>query len=171
MTYKNHEGYSDPTAGMAIKNVMEVKNMNEIKRGDIYFNERNNPDSETRNGVLVVGQNNEGTHIQIINLKNRDIPGYSNVPVLARIQMTAMCHEINTIHRDFLTEYVRTCTDQEMDDIEKAVIWEITGKTLSKKSTQQTQPSGVSKIDLIKAETERDIYKGLYDGLLQKLTN
>ena len=123
---RNGEGYYDPTAFEAMKNVLKgAKNTMEYYRGDIFFVEgfaKNFP----KGRPCVIVSNNTGNHfsncvevVWLTTAEKKPLP--THVEVIAGQKATAMCECIETISKDRLTNYMRTCTRTEMDAIDKAL--------------------------------------------------
>lgn len=123
---RNGEGYFDPTAFEAMKNILKgAKNTMDIYRGDIFFVEgRTNGYDKGRPCVIV--SNNTGNHfsnsvevVWLTTAEKKTLP--THVEIIAGQKATAMCEGIATIHKDRLTNYMRTCTQREMQAIDKAL--------------------------------------------------
>ena len=123
---RNGEGYFDPTAYEAMKNVLKgAKNTMEIYRGDIFFVEGFTNNYEKGRPCVIVS-NNTGNHfsnmaevVWLTTAEKKPLP--THVEIIAGQKATAMCEGIDTIHKDRLTNYMRTCTQTEMQAIDKAL--------------------------------------------------
>lgn len=103
----------------------------EISRGDIFFvtGYRRTMGSEQNQNRLavVVSNNNCNTYSNIIEVvyltaadKNSYLP--THVEVMCQVPSTALCERIYSIPKDRLVEYVRTCTNEEMERIDRALM-------------------------------------------------
>lgn len=173
MIWRNSEGYYDPTAGGAIKNIMKEERTMEIMRGDIYYTIRNNPESDIRQAALVISNdNNSGKNVVIVNLWTKKPSGGYVADVMAKVPMVAMCKEIYTCSKDSLTEYVRTATDEEMNEVDRCIKKAIFGTEApeTESTIHAPQPcTSANDDDRIRTETERNIYKNLYEQLLERM--
>ncbi len=102
----------------------------EVYRGDVYFVKMSNRMYDT--GVIdagrpaVVVSNNQGnyhsSYVQVVYLTTKEkkqLP--THVPIICRVPSTALCEQVQTVSKDRLIEYVRTCTEKEMQQIDEAL--------------------------------------------------
>ena len=170
MIWRNSEGYYDPTAGGAIKNIMKEERTMEIMRGDIYYTIRNNPESDIRQAALVISNdNNSGKNVITVNLWTKKPSGGYAVDVMGKVPMVAMCKEIYTCSKDALTEYVRTATDEEMNEVDRCIKKAILGPEEPDSAPIRETLAPNTDEDKFRAETERDVYKRLYEQLLERM--
>lgn len=103
----------------------------EVYRGDIFYVKMSNRMYDT--GVLdagrpaVVVSNNQGNYhsgyVQVVYLTTKEKkPLPTHVPIICRVPSTAMCEQVQTVSKDRLIEYVRTCTEKEMKQIDEALM-------------------------------------------------
>lgn len=126
---RNGEGYSDPTAYKAMKSFMGGIKM-DIYRGDIFFVRnfvRVSGSEQTTNRPAVVVSNDIGNKhsdmCQVVYLTTKDKkPLPTHAKVMCQIPSTALCEQVCSVSQDRLTEYIRTCTDEEMKEIDKALM-------------------------------------------------
>ncbi len=85
--------------------------------------------------------------------------------VACKVPSTALCENIMTISKERLGNYIRTCSEQEMSCIDTALLNSlgITPNPIGG-GIEETAPQSVSTI-----ETERNLYKTLYEQILNKL--
>lgn len=83
----------------------------------------------------------------------------SNAEVLCKIPSTALCETIYTVNKDRLGDFVRTCTDKEMEGVNAGILCSlgiaapvVEGETVDNSVT-----------------VERNLYKHLYEDLLNKV--
>lgn len=123
---RNGEWYSDPTAYEAMTNILKgAKKSMDYYRGDIFFVEgftNNYP----KGRPCVIVSNNTGNHfsnsvevVWLTTAEKKPLPTHAEV--IAGQKATALCEGIETISKDRLTNYMRTCTRTEMDAIDKAL--------------------------------------------------
>lgn len=125
MTYvpvRNHEGYVDLTAYHAIKNIaMEKKKMSEYKfyRGDIFTTTK--PDQTEGSPCLIVSSdevNENSICVMIVYLNDKPAKNETDVTISAKGLRVADCSRVYTLHKSRIAEYVRSCTDEEMGEID-----------------------------------------------------
>lgn len=192
---KNAEGYNDPTAYEAIKNV------DGIKRGDIYFIEAADSfvGSELRGGRPgVIVSNDTGNHfssvVEVVYLTTQDKkPLPTHVRIMADKVSTALCEQINSVSVERLGRKMGSCSPEEMAEIDKALAvsiglpeW-VPDETLKeefaslaeafREQQEKIEVLGIEKFVLekkadperIRLRTERDTYKNLYTSLLERM--
>ena len=126
---RNGSGYVDTTAYAALTNVRKGDRM-EVYRGDIFFVKGHvkNTGSEQKQErpAIVVSNDMANRHSPVVEVvfltsaeKAKPLP--THVDVVCQILSTALCEQINSISKDRLGEYIRTCTDKEMKAIDKAL--------------------------------------------------
>ena len=172
--YKNAEGYADPTAYQAIKNAMS------IRRGQIWYidNEREATGSEmggTRPGIIVSNDANNkfSRTVEVVFLTTahkKDIPTHVTIRSSGRIS-TALAEQVTTVDVSRVRDLCGTLTRQELQALDAAILISL---GLSAPKTETTpEPKPEPKTDpsqLIRLETERDLYRQLYTELLAKVT-
>lgn len=130
---KNAEGYYDPTAYQAIKNIeKEGRRMREmsIKRGDVYYIESYyQTGSEQKAGrpaiIISNDKNNEfaGT-VEVVYLTTqpkRYLPTHVTIRSVSR-ESTALCEQITTVSTERIRNYMGHITEDEMESIETAIL-------------------------------------------------
>ena len=87
----------------------------------------------------------------------------THAEVICKTPSTALCETIYTIHKDRLGDFVRCCTDVEMEGINAAMLCSlgITAPTIEvEREVEKNTPVAV----------ERNLYKTLYEQLLDRMT-
>lgn len=126
----NGSGYYDPTAYKAMKNFNNGGENMEVYRGDIFLVKnfvRVSGSEQTANRPAVVVSNNIGNYhsdmCQVVYLTTKEKkPLPTHVKVMCQVPSTALCEQVHSVSQDRLTEYVRTCTDEEMKEIGRALM-------------------------------------------------
>lgn len=124
--YKNPTGYADPTAYSAINSIMKEP---EYKRGDIVFvydtrNITGSEQSTMRPAVIV--SNDKGNlfapvvEVVFLTTKNKN-PLPTHATILCKIPSAALCEQITTVSKERISEYIRTCTEAEMQAIDRCI--------------------------------------------------
>lgn len=130
---RNASGYNDPTAHEALSNICreEAKGcfqIEKITRGDIFYvNKGDNNGSEQKAGrpALIVSNdlnNKYSTTVEVVYLttkKKHPLP--THVEVRGRVPSIVLCEQITTVDKKRLGAFVRCCTRDEMEEIDKAL--------------------------------------------------
>lgn len=108
---RNGAGYYDPTAFQAIKNTEKgAKKTMEIYRGDIFYIKKINQD--TGRPAVIVSNNdiNESQNmVEVVYLVEK--PNES----------LALCEQVVSVSKDRIDGFIRTCTDEEIEKINKGL--------------------------------------------------
>lgn len=163
-------------------------NTREVKRGDIFyitysknFNDSYSYDTTGRPGVIVSDNHlNRGSeYVEVVYLTTkikRDMP--THVDVFCKTPSTALCETIHTVEKDRIGTYVRTVSNEEMEEIERGLRSSLGmgTDTVSTVSINAPEPSApikdmelASMQENIQLTAERDMYKKLYENLLEKV--
>lgn len=163
-------------------------NTREVKRGDIFyitysknFNDSNSYDTTGRPGVIVSDDHlNRGSeYVEVVYLTTkikRDMP--THVDVFCKTPSTALCETIHTVEKDRIGTYVRTVSNEEMEEIERGLRSSLGMETLDSDMLKDTsvndaEPNNdmglVSMQKEIQLTAERDMFKKLYEDLLSKV--
>ena len=159
----------------------------EIYRGDIFYVAKGKYQSTESGGErpAIVVSNNTGNHfsdcVEVVYLtsqhKKSSLP--THVEVVCRCLSTALCEQIYTVHKDRLTDFVRTCTADEMQRIDDALKISLgLGKETPSKEESVTESQNKSDTpiktpseEFVRLTAERDIFKKLYEELLERVTS
>lgn len=160
-------------------------NTREVKRGDIFyitysknFNDSYSYDTTGRPGVIVSDNHlNRGSeYVEVVYLTTkikRDMP--THVDVFCKTPSTALCETIHTVEKDRIGTYVRTVSNEEMEEIERGLRSSL-GMGTDTVSINAPEPSApikdmelASMQENIQLTAERDMYKKLYENLLEKV--
>lgn len=108
-----------------------MNQIKEVRRGDIFYIANSkcyatNPENEAgRPGIVVSCDelNENSPSVEVVYLTTKDKkPMPTHVPIMCKVCSTALCETIYTVGKDRLGDYVRTCTDTEMSEIDKGMI-------------------------------------------------
>lgn len=122
----------------------------------------------------------------------------THVKVVCRQESTALCEQIYTVSKERIGDFIRTASDEEMRQIDTALAVSLgieggsapTPLNMSSKEIEEMQngirerdaqitqlkydleqlSSGSADVDTLKISVERELYKSLYEQLLNKLT-
>lgn len=101
----------------------------EYSRGDVVFVSKGKYVGCEQGGErpAVIVSNNTGNHfsdcVEIVYLTSaakKDMP--THVDVICKCMSTALCEQIYTISKERITEFIRTCTKDEMQKIDEALL-------------------------------------------------
>ena len=159
----------------------------EILRGDIFVVDSDGwcTDKKHHRPAVIVS-NNSGNHfsdwVEVVFLtsaEKKPLPTHASVVCRGSIA-TVLCENIATVHKTKIGEYIRTCTDDEMQKIDEALKvslglnndkpeheWKPEETTYSKPSKEAVD----LQVQLIQLQTERDLYKHLYERTFEKMCN
>ncbi len=143
-----------------------------VYRGEIYYifkGEATGTEQMAGLPAIVVSNNIGNEHsncIEVVFLTTKEKkPMPTHVKIACDVPSTALCEQIASVSKDRLGNYIRTCTDEEMKEIDKALLVSL-GIAEKEESTveceSQNKPFTVpvpaeSVVDLLKLETERNL--------------
>ena len=147
----------------------------EVRRGDIFYIANSkcyatNPSVEAGRPGIVVSCDELNEHspsVEVVYLTTKDKkPMATHVPILCKINSTALCETIYTVSKDRLGDYVRTCSDKEMAEIDKGMLHSLgITTTYIEREVEEADTQDSSALAV-----ERNLYKNLYEQLLDKFT-
>lgn len=120
---KNGSGYHDPTAFEAIINAGGVNNM-EVYKGDIFYIEKGKTGEKSPAVVVSATEVIEETGCaQVAWLTNKEENSSStHAKVMCMTPSVAICEKLSFAYLDRFGEYIRTCTEKEIQDIDNAML-------------------------------------------------
>jgi mRNA interferase MazF len=90
---------------------------------------------------------------------------------MCKVPSTALCEQIDTVSKGRLGNYVRKCTDEEMDAIDKALMYSLGIEqievTMDAKGIIGSNVEAL-KEEIVKLQAERDTYMKCFQVVLQK---
>lgn len=162
-----------------LKNNERSKQMN---RGDIYYvartyNEDGSEQQADRPAVIVSNnKNNErsGT-VEVVYMTTqpkKDLPTHVHI-LSSTYPSTVLCEQIHTVSKSRVGDKIGTLTEEEAAAVDEAL-----AISLGLKQEHPTSPSALTSYeasvkilcDFQKIQTERDVYKQLYNELLATIT-
>lgn len=183
---RNGEHYLDLTAYHAIKNIEREKMEMDIFRGDIFYIRKPTGTGNTGKQPVVVVTNNTVNRGQFIGVVYLSLKKQSEHPWQTEIVCggiaTADCAFVQSVSRDRFEQFSRQCTDEEMRRIDDALI---DGLGISPREMLVIGSNAPAPVELpfkdqvesvsiqetiLLLETERDLYKKLYEDLIEKIT-
>ncbi len=161
--------------------------MENIKRGEIFYigSSYQEIGSEQRAGrpAVVVSNNMANEHsnvVEIVYLTTQpkvELPTHIDICSAAKPSI-ALCEQICSVSKDRVGDYIGKCTEYELKMIDAALLislgiemppLKVIEKKVEKPKTAESQQQTVPYDEYIKLQVERDTYKGLYDGLLERV--
>lgn len=102
----------------------------EVYRGEIFLVKnfvKVSGSEQTANRPAVVVSNNIGNYhsdmCQVVYLTTKEKkPLPTHAKVMCQVPSTALCEQVHSVSQDRLTEWIRTCTDEEMKEIDRALM-------------------------------------------------
>lgn len=195
--YRNGEAYYDPTAGEAITNVEGEYEM--IFRGDIFEIIKPDGTAGTPCVIVSSNEINENSDIiMAVYLKDSvKKERNTNVTVNAKTQKIAECGKVYGLHKSKIGEYIKCCNEKEMREIDKALALAlgldgpVENAAAEPAADSETGQDGQNRTAAdetksflfdgektgaelksetqIRLETERDLYKSLYEAMLDRM--
>lgn len=155
-------------------NYMNSQNQNmEVYRGDIfYISHGSSVGSEQqsgRPGIIVSNDisNKYSPNVEVVFLTTQEKkPLPTHVEVICKLPSTALCENIQTVSKERLGNFIKSCTTSEMKKIDEALRKSL-GLEISEEAEEQESPTPVQVTSNI--EVERNLYKMLYEQLLDRM--
>lgn len=158
----------------------------EYYRGDMFFVTRRGDDSigaEMRSGRPAIIVSNDISNkfsdvVEVVFLTSREkkeLP--THVQVVGKVLSTALCEQINTVSKARLGNFIRSCTDEEMANIDKALMESLGCSPVVEEAPRDEASIKPAEFKDSPMETiatltaERNTYKELYEKLLGKLVS
>lgn len=153
---------------------MEYNNIN-CKKGDIFYVAKNPNSSpvgseQYADRPAIIVSNDTGNlfspTVEVVYLTSQpktELP--THVSVLCKVPSTALCESVYTVSKERLQTYIRSITDEEMKAIDDALLLSL---GISQKNNVISMPA-VENTEIIKLQTERDLYKNMYESLLKQM--
>lgn len=143
------------------------------KRGDIFFISKGNSyatgcEMESNRPGIIVSNDKANTFAPIVEVvylttrEKKSLPTHVNVK--AKVLSTALCEGVYTVSKERIGEFIRTATAREMELVDKALL-------LSLGLTPTSQEETDTEENMTKIITERELYKNLYEKLLDKVVS
>lgn len=150
----------------------------ECRRGDIYYIEAGgvcvgSEQKPGRPGVIVSNDlgSKHSSNVEVVFLTSqskKELP--THVSVICKVPSTALCENIQTVSKERLGTFIRACSDNEMREIDNALLCSL-GVTIPEVERELEEsynfPPSTEQISV--AEIERNLYKSLYEQLLDKM--
>lgn len=163
----NHERYYDPTAYRALSNVQKggIMNLNDSRTGEIW-------DVSAKNGMnykaLVIADN--GQVVTLIKLVDEETNN-CDFSIICQGKMYGSSRMIQHTFTQFCESFHRKLKDEEfqsiMDKVAKSL--GIETKCETNATVEEFVYGKQTEVELEKTKAQLEVYKGLYEGLIQKV--
>lgn len=146
-----------------------------VKRGDIFYIANSkfystDPSNEAGRPGIIVSNDTLNEHspvVEVVYLTTKDKkPMPTHVGFLCKIPSIALCETIYTVTKDRLGDFVRSCTDKEMAEINRGMLCSL-GITAP---VVEREVETSENADTTSLAVEKNLYKTLYEQLLDKFT-
>lgn len=148
-----------------------------MKRGDIYWICNENADGDmiqkNRPGVLISNDvlNDTSGVVEVVYLTlspKKEMPTHCTIMLNNRLS-TALCEQITTVNKTQLDKWCGMVTDQEMIMIDECIMKSLGLNQETTIKLDKPQEDKRLKYDLMKIEAERDMYKNLYEKMVEQM--
>lgn len=149
-----------------------------VHRGEIYYIENNlvrfttgSEQQGGRPGIIVSNDkgNEHSETVEVVYLTTQyKKPLPTHVAIMASVPSTALCEQVHSVDKSRIKEHLRNCTEEEMKEIDKALLISL-GLNVAEAEDEKPLTIPVpaeNMVDLLKLEAEKNIYKNLYESLL-----
>lgn len=153
-----------------------------IRRGDIFYISKFGyqvgcEQHSGRPGIIVScnENNNHGGTVEIVYATTRYKPELpTHVSVLSTpLESTILCEQVTTVAVERLGSYIGRCTEEEMRDIDLAIMVSLgltAAKEDSEEADEKVKPDEEERPEeLVAVRAERDTYRRLYEMLVDRL--
>lgn len=160
---------------------IEEKPYRDFSRGEIHYIDDMGHINELgyRSGrpCIIISNDNanrHSSHITVIPLTSQEkMPSPVHVAIRCKLPSTALCENIQTVPREKIGDYIRTCSEDEMAKINTGVCCALglpTPETSKSINNQLSETVDTISAEIIKIEAEREVYKKIYTQLLNRYT-
>lgn len=146
----------------------------DIFRGDIFFvspggNYCGSEQKPNRPGIVVSNDlaNKHSPNVEMVFLTSQEKkPLPTHVEVIAKVPSIALCENIQTVSKERLGDFVKSCTTTEMQKIDKALLISLGMEaSVAVGGAEDSAPKVSANVEI-----ERNLYKNLYEQLLDRVT-
>lgn len=154
----------------------------DIRRGEVYYiTDAKTTGSEQQAGrpAVVVSNDALNAHSPVVEVvylttaPKRDMPTHVTISPLPMIS-TALCEQISSVSIERVSNYAGVCSDSEMERIDQALLksLDIQVPTSAAPKPLKAVPVNTKELEELRlqleaVQRERDLYKAMYDNILQ----
>lgn len=165
-------------------------NEHKVMRGDIFYvtkyGETTGSEQSSGRPAVVVSNDKNNEHSPTVEIvycttkPKEDLPTHCTIRGTT-VTSTVLCEQVTTVDKQRLGDYIGSCTEDEMSRINSAIRISLGivdeyeqynpfhEKEVVTTLTTQNSPTPEDKNELFEIRYERDTYKNLYEGILNKL--
>lgn len=148
-----------------------------MKRGEIYYVERSNSISASgsemyagRPAIIVSNEKNNANSsvfevVYLTTQPKQDLPTHVSIRSAKRNSI-ALCEQVTSVSEERIGDYIGVCTDLEMQQIDIALAISLGIDINAEKPVEFVKE--VNNDAIVRIETERDVYKKLYEQMLER---
>lgn len=160
---------------------IEEKPYRDFSRGEIHYIDDMGHTNEFgyRSGrpCIIISDdsaNRNSSHVTVIPLTSQEKkPTPTHVAIQCKMPSTALCENIQTVPREKIGNYIRTCSEDEMAKINTGVCCAL-GVAMPEASRaindQSRELIEATNAKIIKLEAECEVYKKMYTQILKRYT-
>lgn len=188
--FRNAEHYADPTAFEALKKIREDENKMEVYRGDIFyikkFSDRSTGELSEQGKPAVIVSNDVGNEhseyvsvCYVVSTREKPLPTHVDIELNGFVSAVA-CESIHSVSKSRIGDFIRECSESEINEINRGLLVAL---ALDNMQTEEREkiPAVVEEIPavvqkkpetsewLIRLETERNLFRELYENLLARI--
>lgn len=160
---------------------IEEKPYRDFSRGEIHYIDDMGHTNEFgyRSGrpCIIISDdsaNRNSSHVTVIPLTSQEKkPTPTHVAIQCKMPSTALCENIQTVPKEKVGNYIRTCSKAEMAEIHKGVCSALglpmpeTSKAINDQSRELIETTNAK---IIKLEAVCEVYKKMYTQILKRYT-
>lgn len=148
-----------------------------MKRGEIYYVERSSSVSTAgsemyagRPAIIVSNEKNNANSnvfevVYLTTQPKQDLPTHVSIRSAKRNSI-ALCEQISSVSEERFGDYIGVCSDLEMQQVDIALAISLGIDINEEKPVEVVNE--VNNDAIVRAETERDVYKKLYEQMLER---
>lgn len=148
-----------------------------MKRGEIYYVERSSSVSTSgsemyagRPAIIVSNEKNNANSsvfevVYLTTQPKQDLPTHVSIRSAKRNSI-ALCGQVTSVSEERIGDYIGVCTDFEMQQIDIALAISLGIDINAEKPVEVVKE--VNNDAIVRIETERDVYKKLYEQMLER---
>lgn len=149
-----------------------------MKRGEIYYVERSSSVSASgsemyagRPAIIVSNEKNNAnsTVFEVVYLTTQpkqDLPTHVSIRSVKRNSI-ALCEQVTSVSEERIGDYIGTCSNLEMQQIDIALAISLGIDINAEKPVDAVKE--VTNDTIVRIETERDVYRKLYEQMLERM--
>lgn len=149
-----------------------------MKRGEIYYVERSSSVSASgsemyagRPAIIVSNEKNNANSsvfevVYLTTQPKQDLPTHVSIRSAKRNSI-ALCEQVTSVSEERIGDYIGVCTDTEMQQIDIALAISLGIDINAEKPDEFVKE--VNNDAIVRIETERDVYKKLYEQMLESM--